>query len=60
MNNELLKKYYQQTSNDYHIEMDNYTFYDVYEVTIGEAGAGGGGCCGCILLCLCCRAIANT
>ena len=46
MKNELLNKYYEQTSNQYYDS--SYTFYDVYEVSLsGDSGGSGG--CGCII-----------
>ena len=51
MNNELLKKYYEQVNHDY---TSTYTFYDVYEISLGGYDSGGGG--GCVICCgiLCC------
>ena len=46
MKNELLNKYYEQTSNEYY--NSSYTFYDVYEVAL-SSGSSSGGCCGCII-----------
>ena len=46
MKNELLNKYYEQTSNQYYDS--SYTFYDVYEVSL-SGDSGGSGCCGCII-----------
>ena len=59
--NPLLKDYLDQVDNSLTVsekkQYESYSFYDVYEVTIGGYSSGGGCCegimaCGC-LICFC-------